>query len=55
VADLVALGLTNREIADRLVISQRTAETHVNRVLGKLRLTSRTQLTARMAEHRHEV
>jgi non-specific serine/threonine protein kinase len=55
VADLVALGLTNREIADRLVISQRTAETHVNRVLGKLRLTSRTQLTARMAEDRHEV
>jgi non-specific serine/threonine protein kinase len=55
VADLVARGLSNREIAARLVISQRTAETHVNRVLGKFGLTSRTQLAARMAEDRHEV
>jgi non-specific serine/threonine protein kinase len=55
VAGLVAEGLSNREIADRLVISQRTAETHVNRVLGKLGFTSRTQLAARMAEDRHDV
>jgi non-specific serine/threonine protein kinase len=38
-----------------LVISQRTAETHVNRVLGKFGFTSRTQLAARMAEDRHDV
>jgi non-specific serine/threonine protein kinase len=50
VADLVADGLSNRDIADRLVISQRTAETHVNRVLGKLGFTSRTQFAARMAQ-----
>jgi non-specific serine/threonine protein kinase len=55
VAGLVAEGLSNREIADRLVISQRTAETHVNRVLGKFGFTSRTQLAARMAEDRHDV
>jgi non-specific serine/threonine protein kinase len=54
VADLVARGLTNREIAAQLVISPRTAETHVNRVLGKLGLTSRTQLAARLAEDRHD-
>jgi non-specific serine/threonine protein kinase len=55
VAGLVAEGLSNRDIAELLVISQRTAETHVNRVLGKLGFTSRTQLAARMAEDRHDV
>jgi predicted ATPase/DNA-binding CsgD family transcriptional regulator len=50
VAELVARGLTNREIAARLVISPRTAETHVNRVMGKLGVTSRTRLAARLAE-----
>ncbi|MGY1710548.1 response regulator transcription factor [Geodermatophilus sp. SYSU D00758] len=40
---LVARGHSNREIADRLVISERTARTHVSNVLGKLRLASRTQ------------
>lgn len=48
VATLAAEGLTNREIAARLRIAQRTAETHVERVLRKLRLTSRTQLSARL-------
>ncbi|SMD20675.1 regulatory protein, luxR family [Kibdelosporangium aridum] len=36
VAELVAEGLTNKQIADRLVIAQRTAEGHVERVLAKL-------------------
>ncbi|MGW2255856.1 ATP-binding protein [Kitasatospora sp. NPDC001660] len=44
VAGLVAQGLTNREIADRLVLSQRTVETHVSRIMTKLGLGSRAQL-----------
>ena len=40
---LVARGLSNRQIADELVISERTARTHVSNILTKLRLTSRTQ------------
>ncbi|MBY8880262.1 ATP-binding protein [Actinacidiphila acidipaludis] len=44
VADLVARGMTNKEIADHLVLARRTAENHVERALAKLGLTSRTQL-----------
>ena len=40
---LVAQGHSNREIAARLVISERTARTHVSHVLTKLQLSSRTQ------------
>lgn len=40
---LVAQGQSNREIADALVISERTARTHVSHLLRKLQLTSRTQ------------
>jgi DNA-binding CsgD family transcriptional regulator len=46
VARLVARGLTNREIAERLYLSVRTVETHVDRVLGKLDFHTRTQLAA---------
>ncbi|MFI6602561.1 ATP-binding protein [Nonomuraea sp. NPDC050536] len=46
VAGLVAQGLTNKEIARRLVISQRTAETHIRHILTKLGFTSRTQIVA---------
>jgi len=52
VALSVAEGLTNREIADRLVLSVRTVETHVDRILGKLDLHTRTQLAARLAGER---
>lgn len=40
---LVARGHSNHDIADQLVISERTARTHVSNVLGKLQLSSRTQ------------
>ena len=51
VAALLAEGLTNREIAERLVISPRTAETHVDNILGKLGLSSRTGVASWVAEH----
>ncbi|WP_137725479.1 ATP-binding protein [Prescottella subtropica] len=44
VADLVAEGLTNRAIADRLVISPRTVQGHVEHILAKLGFASRTQI-----------
>jgi DNA-binding NarL/FixJ family response regulator len=40
---LVAVGKPNKQIAAELAISERTARTHVSRVLHKLRLSSRTQ------------
>jgi predicted ATPase/DNA-binding CsgD family transcriptional regulator len=51
VAVLLAEGLSNREIAERLVISLRTAETHVDHILGKLGLTSRAGVASWVAEH----
>lgn len=40
---LVAEGLTNQEIADRLVVSERTVRAHVSNILAKLHLANRTQ------------
>lgn len=40
---LVARGLTNQEIADTLVISERTVGNHIGNILGKLHLANRTQ------------
>ena len=50
VADLVAQGLTNQDIASKLVISRRTAEGHVEHILTKLGFTSRTQLAVWVSE-----
>jgi predicted ATPase/DNA-binding NarL/FixJ family response regulator len=51
VAHLVARGLTNREIASQLFISERTAEGHVEHILTKLGFRSRTQIPAWLLEH----
>ena len=52
VAALIAEGLANQQIADRLVIARRTAEGHVERILGKLGLSNRTQIAAWVTTHR---
>ncbi len=46
IAELVSRGMSNRDIAAALVISTRTAEAHVQHILTKLGLTSRTQVAA---------
>jgi DNA-binding CsgD family transcriptional regulator len=50
VAELVAAGLSNRQIAERLVISERTAEAHLEHIRAKLEFRSRTQVAAWFAE-----
>jgi DNA-binding NarL/FixJ family response regulator len=49
VAELVTEGLSDQEISSRLVISRRTAESHVAHILLKLRFSSRVQVAAWMA------
>jgi ATP/maltotriose-dependent transcriptional regulator MalT len=46
VVDLVAAGLSNRDIAARFTLSERTVETHVRNILRKLDLSTRTQVAA---------
>jgi DNA-binding CsgD family transcriptional regulator len=48
VADLVADGLTNPQIGERLYISRRTVQTHLVHVFGKLDIASRAQLAAQV-------
>jgi len=43
VLDLIANGLNNREIGEKLFISEKTVKTHVSNILGKLGLADRTQ------------
>jgi NarL family two-component system response regulator LiaR len=43
VLKLIARGMSNQEIAEKLVISETTVRTHVSRILSKLHLASRTQ------------
>jgi len=50
VAELVARGLTNRQIADRLVVTERTAAAHVEHILDKLGVASRAQIAVWASE-----
>lgn len=49
VAGLAAEGLTNREIAERLFVTERTVETHLRHVFQKLDISSRRELPAELA------
>jgi predicted ATPase/DNA-binding CsgD family transcriptional regulator len=51
VAALIARGMTNRQIAEELFIAERTADTHVEHILAKLGLASRSQVAAWVVEH----
>lgn len=55
VAELIAEGLSNKQIACRLFIAQRTAEGHVERILAKLGFGKRVQLAAWIVEQRGTV
>jgi ATP/maltotriose-dependent transcriptional regulator MalT len=50
IAKLAALGLSNREIGERLFVSHRTVGSHLARIFPKLDITSRVSLGARLAE-----
>jgi DNA-binding CsgD family transcriptional regulator len=52
VASLVADGLSNPQIGDRLYISRRTVQTHLAHVFAKLDIASRAQLAAQVTRHR---
>jgi non-specific serine/threonine protein kinase len=51
VASLIGQGKTNGEIAEQLVLSKRTVETHVNNILTKLELTHRAQIMRWVIDH----
>jgi DNA-binding NarL/FixJ family response regulator len=44
VAGLVAEGLTNRQIAERMIVTERTVAAHVEHIMAKLGVSSRTQI-----------
>lgn len=51
VLSLIANGLNNREIADKMFISEKTVKTHVSNILGKLHLEDRTQAAIYALKH----
>lgn len=52
VADLVADGMSNKDLAARLVVSPRTAEAHIQHILTKLGFNSRAQIASWVAQQR---
>ncbi|MFI6319247.1 ATP-binding protein [Nonomuraea sp. NPDC050556] len=52
VAELVADGLTNRAISQRLVVARRTVDTHVENILAKLGFSGRSQIAAWVSRYR---
>ena len=52
IAEHVADGLSNREIATKLFLSERTVDNHVQHLLNKLTFRSRAQIAAWVARHR---
>ncbi len=55
ITDLVAQGLTNPQIGDRLYVSRRTVQTHLAHIFVKLDLSSRAQLAAEVARLRPQI
>ena len=51
VARLVAEGLTNREVAERLFVSPHTVNSHLRHVFTKLRINSRVELARRARDY----
>jgi DNA-binding CsgD family transcriptional regulator len=47
----VAAGLSNKQIAERLFISRRTVDAHLEHIFGKLGITSRVMLTIQLRGH----
>jgi len=54
IAGLVAAGLSNRQIAEKLFISRRTVDAHLEHIFSKLGITSRVMLTIQLREHSAE-
>jgi predicted ATPase/DNA-binding CsgD family transcriptional regulator len=52
IANLVAEGMSNRQIAERLVVSLRTVDGHVEQILARMGFTRRAQIAAWVAEQR---
>jgi RNA polymerase sigma factor (sigma-70 family) len=51
VVELVARGLTNKEIAEKLIISENTSRNHVSRILDKLGLSRRSEAAVFAVQH----
>jgi DNA-binding NarL/FixJ family response regulator len=48
---LIVEGRTNREIAEALVLSERTVDSHVRNIMGKLEVNSRARIAAWAVQH----
>jgi DNA-binding NarL/FixJ family response regulator len=53
VLELIAEGMTNREIAEKLFLAEKTVKNYVSRLLGKLGMSRRTQAAVYIAGMRH--